>query len=353
MPLGHLTADLLEEEIKSGLWPDKLPGYRALCEGYQVSRKTMTSALQILTRRDVILPPEGNRSRRINPQLNNSASDRSIKGRTSVLFLCSKLYLLEGAQTRDMIDGLQHFFQKLHWQIHHENTPEILDKPGPKLKRISKQYKDCRWLVFNPSRKTINWCHDQQIRIICAGGSYNSSPVPYVGVKMVNILEQAVKHLVQSGHRRITALIDAKSYQLKYDLETILGSYGIQFLANYHLPEVHALNTEQLNRRFENLFSITPPTAVILHTQEQLICFYSFCIKRGLRIPEDVSVIVAEKLAELQWFLPQLTHFEFPIQLGIKQLAKYIEHYPSTRQNQKFLAPKLVLAQSTRRLTAM
>ena len=52
-------ADILREGIRQGVWQGRLPGERALCEKYQVSRNTLRAALGQLQREKLIKAVHG------------------------------------------------------------------------------------------------------------------------------------------------------------------------------------------------------------------------------------------------------------------------------------------------------
>lgn len=52
--LSNQMADILRQEIAQGGWREWLPGERALCEKYQISRNTLRAALDQLKRDKVI-----------------------------------------------------------------------------------------------------------------------------------------------------------------------------------------------------------------------------------------------------------------------------------------------------------
>jgi len=76
--LTSQTAEILRDGIASGLWKGRLPGERALCKKYQVSRSTLRTALMQLNKEKLIQTVHGSNTRILSPSRRNRHPIRSL-----------------------------------------------------------------------------------------------------------------------------------------------------------------------------------------------------------------------------------------------------------------------------------
>ncbi|WP_227021650.1 substrate-binding domain-containing protein [Oceaniferula marina] len=140
-------------------------------------------------------------------------------------------------------------------------------------------------------------------------------------------------HLAQIGHRRICTLAyfscEHAKERIRGLLEQDMKALGVDFHPSYNLPCIQD-DTQSLWEMLENLFSITPPTALIATETTQLITIYSYCMLNQLTIPNDLSLIVTQNSPNLEWFRPSPAFFEYHTDKYIKQIHSWIENYPSS-----------------------
>jgi DNA-binding LacI/PurR family transcriptional regulator len=70
------------------------------------------------------------------------------------------------------------------------------------------------------------------------------------------------------------------------------------------------------------------PTAVILLDWKELVTVSCLLTKRGLRVPEDVSLILLNEQMEANWFVPKLACFRFPVTRLAGLLARWVDGQP-------------------------
>jgi hypothetical protein len=64
------------------------------------------------------------------------------------------------------------------------------------------------------------------------------------------------------------------------------------------------------------------PSLVILRDVSEAISFHSFCLSNGIRMPEDISMLVVNDMPFLAWLNPPPTRYAFPH-------AKAVQHFQS------------------------
>jgi DNA-binding LacI/PurR family transcriptional regulator len=187
----------------------------------------------------------------------------------------------------------------------------------------------------------------------------NQHPGAFVHSVMIGNLEgsrAAATHLVELGHRRIAYLGDQFGYQS--DTERFAGyrealeSAGIPFL-----PElvVHGDGKpEKAMTAMEDLLALPePPTAVCCYNDMSALGAMRSIHLRGLRVPEDISVVGFDDLFLASYTQPPLTTVRQPMrrmgQLAMESLFTLMSGEESEIRIR--VNAELIVRQSTARLT--
>jgi LacI family transcriptional regulator len=124
------------------------------------------------------------------------------------------------------------------------------------------------------------------------------------------------RHLVELGHRRIGVITGPMWYLCS---QARLAGYRAA-LERAGLPYDHGLvvhgsfhHASGLAAALELLARPDPPTAVVAANDEQAAGVYAAARQRGLRIPDDLSVVGFDDVPMAQWIHPALTTVRQPI----------------------------------------
>lgn len=126
----------------------------------------------------------------------------------------------------------------------------------------------------------------------------------------------ATEHLLALGHERIAVIAGHQrkmcSSARVAGYRSALASAGIR-----HRPEYvrHAGFDESVaRRRMLDLLDLRePPTAVFVCSDRMALGVYEALAERGLRVPDDVSVVGFDDLPESRWASPALTTVRQPL----------------------------------------
>ncbi|MBV7695855.1 LacI family DNA-binding transcriptional regulator [Streptomyces sp. TRM70350] len=126
----------------------------------------------------------------------------------------------------------------------------------------------------------------------------------------------ATEHLLSLGHERIAVIADHRRTMCSSariaGYRSALASAGVR-----HRPEYvrHAGFDESVARRHmrELLDLPEPPTAVVVRSDRVALGVYDAVAERGLRVPDDISVVGFDDLPEARWASPPLTTIRQPI----------------------------------------
>jgi DNA-binding LacI/PurR family transcriptional regulator len=134
------------------------------------------------------------------------------------------------------------------------------------------------------------------------------------------------------GHRRIVLpLCDRPpsfAAGLKEAVKTGLERVGVSYVASYHTPESPYQRSEVVWNMVEAAMDRAMPTALIFLDWKELVTVSCLLTKRGLRVPEDVSLILLNEQMEADWFVPRLACFRFPVMRLANLLTRWVEGQP-------------------------
>ncbi|MBG6238401.1 DNA-binding LacI/PurR family transcriptional regulator [Mycetocola sp. CAN_C7] len=185
---------------------------------------------------------------------------------------------------------------------------------------------------------------------VLVGTPWKPGVVEYIDADPPNAgIPESVKHLVDLGHRRIAYIGGPSAFVLpnirRSAVEDTLAALGITPLAvisTEYSPDAAAVETRKL------LDLDAPPTAIMYGTDTMAIAGMRTAQSRGLRVPEDLSVVGYEGLQVGEWVDPQLTTVQrFAVQRGRAAAAKLIRLLGEEVTDEPLEKPVLVVRAST------
>ncbi|MBI4023714.1 MAG: GntR family transcriptional regulator [Verrucomicrobia bacterium] len=162
----------------------------------------------------------------------------------------------------------------------------------------------------------------------------------------------AVKHLLSLGHTRIAWV----GYNISSPWHTgrfegyvdALKSAGLQL--DWRLVKETTGNADDVFEALAQLAILrNPPTAVFADNDGRAFHVLEFCKQRGLRVPEEMSVIGFDNFPESAMTIPPLTTMETHLkQMGKEAVYLVLDLMNGKKTNQNLLIPpELVLRKST------
>ncbi|CAL9395893.1 Catabolite control protein A [Streptomyces sp. enrichment culture] len=163
----------------------------------------------------------------------------------------------------------------------------------------------------------------------------------------------ATEHLLGLGHERIAVIAGergtAASGTRVAGYRSALAAAGVRHRAEYVR---HAgFDRDTARRRMRELLELpVPPTAVFVCSDAMALGVYEALAERGLRVPDDMSVVGFDDLPEARWAAPALTTVRRPLTemaaTALRLLLRMMDgaHPESTRTE---LSTRLVERSST------
>lgn len=183
-----------------------------------------------------------------------------------------------------------------------------------------------------------------------------SKKITWVGFDQIQAAQMAVQHLIDLGHRQIakvTGTLKAINASLRHETwkKTLLEN-GLEpgpSVAGDYTTTKNAMQTGYEGMR-QLLDGAHLFTAVVVANDLMSIGALHALRERGLRVPEDISLISFDNAAHAQYMAPPLTtiRFDFDLQnrLAFQFLFELITH-PDMEPHQHVLLPDLIVRRST------
>ncbi len=263
--LVHQVASILRNGIREGLWTDWLPGERALCGAYRVSRNTLRAALNRLESEGVLTAVHGKGTRITGTpqQVEREPNREAVVG-----FISSRAIEQVRPTTAIWIDELRErlFEAGLLLRIYHGSQYFRRD-PGPALESLHKHHSPSCWILPNSTRPMQEWFEERRIPCVIAGSTYEGIALPSVDIDYRALCRHAAGIMLSRGHRRVCMLNPETTNP--GDLE---GEAGFQEgLELSHQPDIiapvlrHGNALQEICLTIDHIFKAPqPPTAILV-----------------------------------------------------------------------------------------
>ncbi len=141
-------------------------------------------------------------------------------------------------------------------------------------------------------------------------------------------MRECVDLLVEHKHRSIVLICPPIWRLPKLNLSAQvfvdrLKHHGIRADPHYNLPDWEH-TPEGLNAVLKALFHTTRPTALLVMDPEFVGPVLVFLAERGLRVPDDVSVVNILPDPIQAFYRPALAHFQWPVHPHVKRVLQWV-----------------------------
>jgi len=321
----------LREELFHGTWNKKMPGVHALAGELGSNHGTVEAALRLLEKQKLLIHQGPGRARLIRlPHAPKPDGPLKIAILDYDPLGVTESYAIE-AQHRLTEAGHKTFF-----------TRQCLQDLHMDLKRVTRLVGNTdadAWIVCSASREVLEWFAFQRAPAFAWFGNRHGLPIAGVGPAKQPAYATATRRLIELGHRRIV-LLHRQLQQVPESSATEqaflseLAVHGI-VTSPYNLPRWDD-NKTGFYDCLTKLFSLTPPTALIIDEASFFFGAFQFLAERGLRVPKDVSLVCTDSSPFFANSWPTVAHIHWdtrPVVRRIIQWANHVAHRRSdTRQ---------------------
>jgi DNA-binding LacI/PurR family transcriptional regulator len=320
--LASQMADILREGIRNGTWVERLPGERALCEKYQISRNTLRTALAQLQRDKVIRAAHGS-GNHILARREKSAG--RLRSHDVGLLSPEPLERLRPTQTL-WIDELRAMLSERGCRLHvFHGRQYFRANPGPALQRLLAENPHGCWILTLSNAAIQRWFAKSEVPCVVAGSVHAGLNLPYRDLDHRAMCRHAAGVMLGLGHRKLALLI-AKS-QLAGDLESEAGFVeGVQKSLHAGVGvsvSRHDGSVTGIGHALRRLMEEKPaPTAILVANAYHYLTVVSRLGQLGRRVPQEISVVSRDDDLFLSYLLPEPARYLANPHLMAKSLMR-------------------------------
>jgi DNA-binding LacI/PurR family transcriptional regulator/DNA-binding transcriptional ArsR family regulator len=303
LSISEQIAQYLRGELANGRWSGALPGRFELAKQLGVGISSMEEALRQLER-DGVLESQGvGRMRRI------AAPGKSRSLRVKIL-----LYESIDRGLPDEIELLARLREAGHIADFAPKSMHDLGMRADKVARFVEKHPADAWVVSSGSREILEWFSSQSIPAFANYGRFRGLQTAAASAQKTTALASALHRMKELGHRRIVMLSreerrkPAPGLFERYFLNE-LAALGLQTGA-YNLPHWDD-HPAGLRACLDSLFRHTPPTALIVCEMQIFQATQQYLARRGILIPEHVSVLCTYPDLTFEWCDPAISHIRW------------------------------------------
>ncbi len=306
-------------EILKGNLRKVMPGVLRLERELGINRKTVDSAMQMLEKEGLLVGQGAGKRRKI----------VLPKGAAAVRPL--SVGILIGEPCDRNVDYMLELRHELEDAGHRVVYPEkCMSELGMDLRRITRLVTKTvvdAWVVVAAQRDLLEWFALQNKPILSMFGRRRMLPIAAVGPEKVPCYAEATRSLIALGHRRIVLLARPRrrlpdpGYPEQAFLDE-LASHGIP-VSDYNLPDWEE-SVQGLYDRLDKLFSISPPTALIVDEVQPFVAVQQFLAQRKLRVPQDVSMICTDADPVFDWCHQTIAHIRWDSAPVVKRIVRWV-----------------------------
>jgi len=334
MPMHFLShaqqlAAHLRSEILHGKWSGSMPGILRLEVELGVNRNTIDAALKLLEQEGVLKGQGAGRKRRIVLPENHASS-------------ALRVAILDYEQRQESADYLNELYLLLSEAGHTPFfTPKCLTALGMNVKRIARMVNQTQadaWVVCSGSQEVLTWFAEQEAHAFALFGRHTSVPIAGVRPDKTLAFAQATRRLISLDHRRISLLCHRQlrlpqpgrvAQAFLAEFETV----GIK-AGDFNLPDWEP-TSEGFTAHLDSLFRYTPPSALILDEPHLYCAALHFLAERGLRVPQDVSLICTDANSSFIWSKPSVAHIRWDYRPVIHRIVRWTNNVSRGKEDKR------------------
>lgn len=322
--LPELTAAHLREGLRKGRWNGYLPGVARLAMELNVAPATIRTAVKLLEMEGLLSARGRGRSRVIATDIPGVLATplrvailrhdaRPTDNAQTSAVLIEIIRLLEAA-------GHTAFFCK-------ESQIELRHDVRRIARTLEKNPADA-WVVEAGSRELLEWCAKQDSPCLALYGRTGGLELAHTGPDKVPACREAIRHLLELGHRRIVLIVRAQRrvpapgrFERAF-LEELAASGVVP--NEYNLPNWDE-NPAGFHELLERLFRHSPPTALIVDEVARYIAAAEFLARRGIQVPQQVSLVSTDDDPTLAWCHHGIAHMRWDNKPIVQHVLRWVK----------------------------
>jgi DNA-binding LacI/PurR family transcriptional regulator len=322
------VASHLRAEIEMGHWTASMPGVNRLAMELGVNRKTVEAALKQLEYEGLLVGQGAGRRRLIVLREGNPAGRRLRVG----------ILLPEPSDLHtEYIVELQHALVEAgHDAIFPSRFLTELKMEVGRVSRLVEQTAVDAWVVGAAAREVLEWFSAQPGPSFALFGPHMGLPMAGTRPDKPRAYSAATRHLIEHGHQRIVLLTrrlggPPEPRQSERAFLAELEASGVK-TGEFNLPNWKETR-EGLQEILTSLFHVTPPTAMIIDEAPLFAATQQFLAGRGIRVPQQVSLICTDPDPTFLWCVPSVAHIRWDSRSVVRRIVRWAANASKGRED--------------------
>lgn len=324
-PLVEQTAAHLRDGLIGGQWNSYLPGVIQLSKELMVSKHVIRGALRILEEEGRIEYGGAGKRRKITTNYLSVRGERSLR---VAVMLHDTLERENAHNCRILLELREAIESSGHSCVFVQDNITKIGSNISRISRLAKQTRADAWILFQAAANVIEWFLAHRYPTFALGGRYAGLPVASSASNNWPAIHQVVEMLAKNGHRRIVWIIPS------FFRKPELGPTCVKFLAllkelglpasAYNLPDYES-TADGMMKLMDDLFRITPPTAMMFLDQGEFVAAFLYLTRMGLEIPRDVSLLCMTSDPILNLIRPRIARFDWPEKEHVRRILRWVQ----------------------------
>ena len=329
------AANHLREQILNGIWGDEIPGAPTLAAELGINHETVIAALRRLEHEGLLVSQGIGRKRKI--VLPESYAPPSL--RVAILD-----YDAPSKGSDYKIDLRHRLVEAGHVPLLADKTLEDLGMDVGRVARFVKKTGADAWVVSAASRDVLRWFADYEKPAFALFGRRGTLPIAGVGPDHVTAGRLLVRRLVALGHQRIVTLVREhrrlpKPGQAERTILEEIQAHGIP-TSSYNLPDWDD-TPGGFHRLLDELFRVTPPTALILEEPFLFHAAKDHLARHGILAPAQVSLICSDPDPTFAWCRPTIAHFNWDYRPVVRRVVRWADNVARGKEDRRQTLTKI------------
>jgi DNA-binding LacI/PurR family transcriptional regulator len=311
----------LKEQIAQGKFTGFMPGGAALAREFGIGRTTADAALDILQAEGILANHGHRKRRRIIPDALPSVAKPMQVG--MILYEPSDAANQYVPEIRQLL-----LSSGFNLNLSPKTLIELNHNPAKVEKMVQNNPADA-WVVVAGSRPVLKWFSVSSIPSFALFGRMQGLPMPGIKPDKLPAMRDALKTLIEMGHRRIVLLV--REERRKPSLGNVektfleqLEKHGIQ-TGHYNIPDWKE-NPAGLRACLEKLFGITPPTAIFVGDSVLFLAVQNFLKNSVPKLAGKVALVSTDYHPHMDWCNPPLPHFAWNHRTTARRILKWLQN---------------------------
>lgn len=291
-----IVTDIKANIISGALSPnDKIQSENELSEKYGLSRQTVRHAISVLENEGLVRRVKGSGTY----VAENAITDKKNRNTIVVITTYVDAYIFP-----QMIQYLESVLSNEGYNVQICFTYNRISREKTILESIIEK-DDVAGVICeatkshlpNPNIKYYEKLRENKIPVLFLNSFYDNLDVPHVSINDISAGRIATEYLIKKGHKKIGGIFkldDGQGAKRYYGFLEAMNEAGLKITGNdiIWFDTVDTENDEYVEMLFKRIKArLSSRTALVFYNDETALKLLGLFRDRGIKIPEDVSVI--------------------------------------------------------------